>query len=76
VRHHMFNIGTEMRAGARRFLAKYGDDLAFELVDHKEAEERGQRSRRRREEGRERGERKLKEDDEEGEKRANNGCPI
>jgi tRNA nucleotidyltransferase/poly(A) polymerase len=44
VRHHMFNIGTGDARRARRFLAKYGDDLAFELVDHKEADYRGKRS--------------------------------
>jgi len=44
VRHHMFNIGSGDALRARRFLAKYGDDLAFELVDHKEADYRGKRS--------------------------------
>jgi tRNA nucleotidyltransferase/poly(A) polymerase len=38
VRNHMFQIGTGDAARARRFLAKYGDELAFELVDHKEAD--------------------------------------
>ena len=34
----MFQIGTGDAARARRFLAKYGDELAFELLDHKEAD--------------------------------------
>ena len=38
VRHHMFQIGNGDAARARRFLAKYGDELAFQLVDHKEAD--------------------------------------
>jgi tRNA nucleotidyltransferase (CCA-adding enzyme) len=38
VRHHMFQIGNGDAARARRFLAKYGDELAFELLDHKEAD--------------------------------------
>jgi hypothetical protein len=38
VRHHMFQIGTGDAARARRFLAKYGDELGFELLDHKEAD--------------------------------------
>ena len=38
VRHHMFQIGNGDAARARRFLAKFGDELAFELVDHKEAD--------------------------------------
>ena len=44
VRHHMFHVGTGDARRARRFLAKYGDELAFELVDHKEADYRGKRS--------------------------------
>jgi tRNA nucleotidyltransferase (CCA-adding enzyme) len=38
IRHHMFQIGKGDELRARRFLAKYGDELAFELVDHKEAD--------------------------------------
>ncbi|HEY2374230.1 MAG TPA: HD domain-containing protein [Gaiellaceae bacterium] len=38
VRHHMFQVGNGDAARARRFLAKYGDELAFELLDHKEAD--------------------------------------
>ena len=44
VRHHMFQIGNGDALRARRFLAKHGDELAFELVDHKEADFRGKRS--------------------------------
>jgi tRNA nucleotidyltransferase (CCA-adding enzyme) len=44
VRHHMFHVGSGDARRARRFLAKYGDELAFELVDHKEADYRGKRS--------------------------------
>jgi tRNA nucleotidyltransferase (CCA-adding enzyme) len=44
VRHHMFHVGSGDAQRARRFLAKYGDDVAFELVDHKEADYRGKRS--------------------------------
>jgi tRNA nucleotidyltransferase (CCA-adding enzyme) len=44
VRHHMFSIGEGDARRARRFLAKYGDELAFELIDHKEADYRGKRS--------------------------------
>jgi tRNA nucleotidyltransferase (CCA-adding enzyme) len=43
VRHHMFSIGNGDARRARRFLAKYGDALAFELIDHKEADYRGKR---------------------------------
>jgi tRNA nucleotidyltransferase/poly(A) polymerase len=39
VRHHMFQVGHgDDPVRARRFLAKYGDRLAFELADHKEAD--------------------------------------
>ena len=44
VRHHMFHVGSGDAQRARRFLAKYGDELAFELVDHKEADYRGKRT--------------------------------
>jgi tRNA nucleotidyltransferase (CCA-adding enzyme) len=43
VRHHMFQAGKGDAVRARRFLAKFGDELAFELVDHKEADYRGKR---------------------------------
>jgi tRNA nucleotidyltransferase (CCA-adding enzyme) len=43
VRHHMFQVGHGDGRRARRFLAKFGDELAFELVDHKEADFRGKR---------------------------------
>jgi len=41
VRYHMFQIGKGDAIRARRFLAKHGDDLAFQLVDHKDADYRG-----------------------------------
>ena len=41
VRHHMFQLGNADALRARRFLAKHGDEVAFELVDHKEADYRG-----------------------------------
>jgi tRNA nucleotidyltransferase (CCA-adding enzyme) len=44
VRHHMFQVGNGDERRARRFLAKYGDELAFELIDHKEADYRGKRT--------------------------------
>ncbi len=44
VRHHMFQIGNGDALRARRFLAKCGDELAFELLDHKEADFRGKRT--------------------------------
>ena len=44
VRHHMFQIGNGDARRARRFLARYGDELAFELVDHKEADFQGKRA--------------------------------
>jgi tRNA nucleotidyltransferase (CCA-adding enzyme) len=43
VRHHMFQIGKGDAVRARRFLAKHGDALAFELVDHKRADYLGKR---------------------------------
>ena len=43
VRHHMFQVGRGDELRARRFLAKHGDELAFQLVDHKEADFRGKR---------------------------------
>jgi tRNA nucleotidyltransferase (CCA-adding enzyme) len=44
IRHHMFHIGNGDALRARRFLAKYGDELSFELLDHKEADYRGKRN--------------------------------
>jgi putative nucleotidyltransferase with HDIG domain len=41
VRHHMFQLGKGDALRARRFLSKHGDEVAFELVDHKEADYRG-----------------------------------
>src|SRR5262249_44770361 len=41
VRYHMFQVGKSDPVRARRFLAKHGDELAFQLVDHKEADYRG-----------------------------------
>jgi tRNA nucleotidyltransferase (CCA-adding enzyme) len=41
VRYHMFSVGKGDAVRARRFLAKHGDELAFELVDHKEADYMG-----------------------------------
>jgi putative nucleotidyltransferase with HDIG domain len=38
VRHHMFQVGKGDALRARRFLARHGDVLAFELVDHKQAD--------------------------------------
>ncbi|HEY5059739.1 MAG TPA: HD domain-containing protein [Gaiellaceae bacterium] len=43
VRHHMFDVGKGDAVRARRFLAKHGDELAFELVDHKQADYLGKR---------------------------------
>jgi len=41
VRYHMFQVGKGDSLRARRFLAKHGAELAFQLVDHKEADYRG-----------------------------------
>jgi tRNA nucleotidyltransferase (CCA-adding enzyme) len=41
IRHHMFQIGKGDAVRARRFLARHGDEVAFELVDHKEADYTG-----------------------------------
>jgi tRNA nucleotidyltransferase (CCA-adding enzyme) len=41
IRHHMFQIGKADAVRARRFLARHGDEVAFELVDHKEADYSG-----------------------------------
>jgi tRNA nucleotidyltransferase (CCA-adding enzyme) len=37
----MFNIGKGDAVRARRFLAKHGDEVAFELIDHKQADYTG-----------------------------------
>jgi hypothetical protein len=39
----MFQVGSGDARRARRFLAKNGDELAFDLVEHKEADFRGKR---------------------------------
>jgi tRNA nucleotidyltransferase (CCA-adding enzyme) len=38
VRHHMFDVGKGDPVRARRFLSRHGDEVAFELVDHKQAD--------------------------------------
>jgi len=43
VRHHMFKPGEPDPQRARRFLAKYGDEGARDLLDHKEADLLGKR---------------------------------
>jgi len=43
VRRHMFQVGRGDALRARRFLAKHGDALALELLDHKEADLLGKR---------------------------------
>jgi tRNA nucleotidyltransferase (CCA-adding enzyme) len=43
VRSHMFRPGAPDPQRARRFLAKHGDELAFELLAHKEADLLGKR---------------------------------
>ena len=43
VRHHMFRVGKGDGVPARRFLARHGDEAAFELVDHKRADYLGKR---------------------------------
>ena len=44
VRHHMFQVGKGDELRARRFLSRFGDELAFQLVDHKEADYLGKRT--------------------------------
>jgi tRNA nucleotidyltransferase/poly(A) polymerase len=44
VRRHMFQVGKGDDLRARRFLSRFGDELAFQLVDHKEADYLGKRS--------------------------------
>ncbi len=41
VRHHMLDIGRGDARRARRLLARHGEELAFDLVDHKEADLHG-----------------------------------
>jgi tRNA nucleotidyltransferase (CCA-adding enzyme) len=41
VRHHPFSLGDGEGLEARRFLARYGDGLAFDLLDHWDADLRG-----------------------------------
>jgi tRNA nucleotidyltransferase/poly(A) polymerase len=42
VRHHMFQVAKgDDPVRARRFLARHGDEVAFELVDHKRADYSG-----------------------------------
>jgi tRNA nucleotidyltransferase (CCA-adding enzyme) len=43
VRNHMFKVGKDDGLRARRFLAKHGDELAFDLVEHKRADYLGKR---------------------------------
>jgi tRNA nucleotidyltransferase (CCA-adding enzyme) len=43
VRAHMFNAGRADELRARRMLARYGDELTFDLLAHKEADLRGKR---------------------------------
>jgi tRNA nucleotidyltransferase/poly(A) polymerase len=43
VRAHMFNVGKGDALRARRMLARYGEELTFDLLDHKEADLRGKR---------------------------------
>ncbi len=43
VRSHMFTVGKGDDLRARRFLAKHGGEVAFELVDHKQADYLGKR---------------------------------
>jgi tRNA nucleotidyltransferase (CCA-adding enzyme) len=38
VRFHMFNVGKADTLHARRMLARYGESLALDLLDHKEAD--------------------------------------
>jgi len=43
VRYHMFQAAKSDGVHARRFLARHGDELAFQLCDHKEADFLGKR---------------------------------
>ena len=42
VRFHMFHLGEGDALEARRLLARHGDELTFDLLDHREADLRGQ----------------------------------
>ena len=46
VRFHMFNVGKADTLHARRLLARYGEGLALDLLDHKEADLLGKGERR------------------------------
>ncbi|HET7568370.1 MAG TPA: HD domain-containing protein [Gaiellaceae bacterium] len=41
VRRHMFQVGKGDERRARRFLRRHGDELAFDLLDHKQADVSG-----------------------------------
>jgi tRNA nucleotidyltransferase (CCA-adding enzyme) len=43
VRRHMFQVGKGDERRARRFLRRNGEELAFELLDHKQADLSGKR---------------------------------
>jgi tRNA nucleotidyltransferase/poly(A) polymerase len=43
VRGHMFSVGKGDDLRARRMLARYGDELTFDLIDHKRADLLGKR---------------------------------
>jgi len=43
VRHHMLEVGRGDALRARKLLARYGDELALDLVEHKDADLRGKR---------------------------------
>ena len=43
VRGHMFSVGRGDELRARRMLARYGDELTFDLIDHKHADLLGKR---------------------------------
>ena len=44
VRRHMFQVGKGDARRARRFLRRHGEELAFDLLDHKVADLAGKRS--------------------------------
>jgi tRNA nucleotidyltransferase (CCA-adding enzyme) len=43
IRYHMFQVGNDDPVRARRFLARFGDELAFELVNLRRADLLGER---------------------------------
>jgi tRNA nucleotidyltransferase (CCA-adding enzyme) len=45
VRHHMLQLGRADARRARALLARHGEELALDLIDHKEADLRGQPDR-------------------------------